>query len=186
MFLFSWPFVLAREQIDWDAADIEDDTLNMFNPDQCEVTPLEVRCPFLPTQTISFVVVRLIVRLCLRKTEDKEENPCLTQFSLRTGISCRLTFTHCFVLQTFVDPSLTAYEAETQKMMSSRCKDDAASPEETPASATQILDVISAFRDAPHTDKYVPQSCEKCVTLHSWHFLDDLRKMGVWGRNWAT
>ncbi len=53
-----------------------------------------------------------------------------------------------FFFQTFVDPSLTAYEAETQKMMSA--KED---KQETPESANQILEIIETFKDQEHHDR---------------------------------
>lgn len=53
-------------------------------------------------------------------------------------------------MQTFVDPSLTAYEAETQKMMSAKEERP-----DVPESATQILDMIETFKDADHHERFV-------------------------------
>ena len=44
---------------------------------------------------------------------------------------------------------MTAYEAETQKMMSA--KED---KQETPESATQILEIIETFKDQEHHDRF--------------------------------
>ena len=52
--------------------------------------------------------------------------------------------------QTFVDPSLTAYEAETQKMMSAKEERP-----DIPESATQILDIIDTFKNADHHERLV-------------------------------
>ena len=53
-------------------------------------------------------------------------------------------------MQTFVDPSLTAYEAETQKMMSAKEERP-----DVPESATQILDMIETFKDSEHHERFV-------------------------------
>ena len=55
-----------------------------------------------------------------------------------------------FLLQTFVDPSLTSYEAETQKMMSAKEERP-----DVPESATRILHIIETYKYAEHHEKLV-------------------------------